>query len=87
MDSAIFIFLLICTNIRTVKCKQQQDSCEIWHKVIFWYISCKRDFLVLNLFYRSKMVILFSKVPEGDSNFFQGAGSNCLFPIDNPYIL
>ena len=46
-------------------------------------------FLVLNLFYRSKMVILFSKVPEGIQHFsrrrfqfFQGAGSNCLFPIE-----
>ena len=49
-------------------------------------------FFVLNLFYRSKMVISFSKVPEGVQHFsrrgFQlfpgggGAGSNCLFHIE-----
>ena len=48
-------------------------------------------FLVLSLFYRSPMVNLkenyqFSRFQRGSfsrggSNFFQGGGSNCLFPI------
>ena len=61
---------------------------SIWHKKLrqrYFFV-----FLVLNLFYRSKMVILFSNVPEGVQHFFQkgiptfsrGAGSNCLFHIE-----
>ena len=43
-------------------------------------------FLVLSLFYRSQMVNFkeiyhFSRFQRG-SNFFQGGGSNCLFPIE-----
>ena len=51
-------------------------------------------FLVLNLFYRSKMVILFSKVPEGIQHFsrrrfqlFPGGGVQLLIFYRNPYIL
>ena len=43
-------------------------------------------FLVLSLFYRTQMVnfkeiYLFSRFQRG-SNFFQGGGSNCLFPLE-----
>ena len=51
-------------------------------------------YLVLNIFYRSKMVISFPRFqrgsnifPEGDSNFFQGGGVQLFIPYRNPYIL
>ena len=59
---------------------------------VFWFFFCY-FFSVLSLFYRSRMVNFkenhhFSRFQvgvlqlPGGSHFFQGGGSNCLFPIE-----
>ena len=56
---------------------------------VFIFIFFFAFFLVLSLFYRSQIVNFKEKISffkffqwGGGGNFFQGGGSNCLFPIE-----